>query len=41
MSFFIAGCVLLVALIAGIVLDNNGVGRWQKPRRDVSSFDAW
>jgi hypothetical protein len=41
MSFIVAGCVLLLALLAGIVLDGIGVRRPQKARRDVPPFDAW
>jgi hypothetical protein len=42
MSFIVAGLVLLLALLAGIVLDNIGVRKWQKnPRRDIPSFDPW
>jgi hypothetical protein len=41
MSFIVAGSVLLLALLAGIVLDDIGVRRGQEARRDVPSFDAW
>jgi hypothetical protein len=39
MSFIVAGCVLLLALLVGIVLDNNGVERRQK--HDGTTFDVW
>jgi hypothetical protein len=39
MSFLVAGCALLLALLAGIVLDD--VSGWQRARRNVPSFDAW
>jgi hypothetical protein len=39
MSFIIAGCVLLLALLAGIVLDGIGGGRQRAPRRDVLSVE--
>jgi hypothetical protein len=41
MSFIVAGGVLLLALLAGIVLDGIGVRRRQKARRDFPPFDAW
>jgi len=41
MSLIIAGCVLLLALLAGVALDNVGVSRSQKARRDIPSFNAW
>jgi hypothetical protein len=41
MSFIVAGGVLLLALIVGIVLDTIGASRRPNARRDVSSFDAW
>jgi hypothetical protein len=41
MSFIVAGGVLLLALLAGIVLDGIGVRRQQKARRDIPPFDAW
>ncbi len=40
MSFIVAGGVLLLALLAGIVLDGVGVRRRQKGRRDIPPFDA-
>jgi hypothetical protein len=36
MSFIVAGSVLLLALLAGIVLDGINVGRGQK-----ATFDGW
>ena len=41
MSFVVAGGVLLLALLAGVVLDGVGVRRRQKGRRDIPPFDAW
>jgi hypothetical protein len=42
MSFIVAGGVLLLALLVGIViLDDAGVRGRQKARRDVPPFDAW
>jgi hypothetical protein len=41
MSFIVAGCAFLLALLAGIVIDDIGVRRWQQARRDVPSFDVW
>jgi hypothetical protein len=41
MSFIVAGGVLLLALLAGIVLDNIGVRRRRNAQRDVPPFDAW
>ena len=35
MSFIVAGCALLLALLAGIVLDDVGVRR--RTRRDLPS----
>ena len=40
MSFIVAGCALLVALLAGIVLDDVGVGRRQRMRRDIPPIDG-
>jgi hypothetical protein len=34
MSFIVAGCVLLLALLAGIVLDDVGIRRWQERHRE-------
>jgi hypothetical protein len=39
MSFIVAGCVLLLALLVGIVLDDNGVERQQK--HDGTAVDPW
>jgi hypothetical protein len=42
MSFIVAGCALLLALLAGVViLGDAGVRGRQKVRRDVPSPDAW
>jgi hypothetical protein len=41
MSFLVAGGVLLLALLVGIVLDDVSVARRQNARRDVPPSDAW
>lgn len=42
MSFIVAGFMLLLALLAGIVLKDIGGRRRQATLRDVRlSFDAW
>jgi hypothetical protein len=42
MSFFVAGCVLLLALLAGIaILGEAGVRGGPKARRDARPFDGW
>ena len=41
MSFIVAGGVLLLALVAGIVLDGIGVRRGQKAPTGHPTFDAW
>jgi hypothetical protein len=41
MSFIVAGCVLLLALLFGVVLDDIDVKRRPKARRDVPPVDAW
>jgi hypothetical protein len=41
MSFIVAGSVLLLALLAGIVLDGTGVRRGQKAPTGHPTFDAW
>jgi hypothetical protein len=41
MTFLVAGCALLMALLAGIVLDGVGVGGAQKARREFLSFDEF
>jgi hypothetical protein len=40
MSFFVALCALLVALLVGIVLDDVGARTWQTTRRDLTPFDV-
>jgi hypothetical protein len=40
MSFIVAGCALLLALLAGIVLDDVGVRRRQKERHDFPPRDG-
>jgi hypothetical protein len=40
MSFVIAGCALLLALLASIVLDDVSASDSQKARRDVPLFGA-
>jgi hypothetical protein len=41
MTFVIAWGGLLLAVLAGIVLDDISVRRQQNERRDVSPFDPW
>jgi hypothetical protein len=41
MSFVVAACALLLALLTAIVLDDAGARKWQQPRREVPSFDMW
>ena len=41
MCFLVPGCVLLLALLAGIFLDHTGVSRRRETRHDVPPFDAW
>jgi hypothetical protein len=41
MSFIVAGSVLLLALLAGIVLDGIGVGRGQQATERHTTFDGW
>lgn len=42
MSFIVAGCVLLLALLVGIaILGEVGLGGRYKARRDVPPFDGW
>jgi len=41
MSFIVAGCVLLLALLIGIVPGDISTRRRQKARSDVPPFDAW
>ena len=41
MSFIVAGNVLLLALLAGIVLDGIGVGGGQKATTQHATFDGW
>ncbi len=41
MSFIVAGGVLFLALLAGIIIDGIGVRRRQKEQRDIPPFDAW
>jgi hypothetical protein len=41
MSFIVAGGVLLLALLVGIVVDGIDVRRRQKERRDIPPYDAW
>jgi hypothetical protein len=40
MGFIVAGCALLVALLAGIVLDDVGVRRRQMARHDLLPLDV-
>jgi hypothetical protein len=41
MSIIVAGSVLLLALLAGIVLDGIGVGRGQKATTRHATFEGW
>ncbi len=41
MSFIVAGGVLLLALLVGIVVDEIDVRRQQKERRDIPPYDVW
>jgi hypothetical protein len=42
MSFIVAGCVLLLALLAGIaILGEAGLRGRSKARRGVPPFEAW
>lgn len=41
MSFVMAGGVLLLALLVGIVLDGTDVARRQAVRRDFFRLDQW
>jgi hypothetical protein len=38
MSFIVAGCVLLLALLVGIVIDDVGTRSWREKRRDIPPF---
>jgi hypothetical protein len=41
MSFIVAGSVLLLALLAGIVLDVSASGEGKNRLRDTRPFDTW
>jgi hypothetical protein len=41
MSFIVAGCALLLALLFGIVLDDGGVRKRQTARRDLPLVVGW
>jgi hypothetical protein len=41
MSFIVAGCVLLLALLVSIVLDHARVGKSTEVPRGIPSFDGW
>jgi hypothetical protein len=41
MTFVVAGCALLLSLLAGIVLDDIGVGRLQTMRRVALCLDIY
>jgi len=41
MSFIMAGGVLLLALLVGIVFDRTDVAGQRPARRDVSNLDPW
>jgi hypothetical protein len=40
MSFIVAGCALLLALLVGIVFNDVGVSKRQAERRDLPPFDG-
>jgi hypothetical protein len=40
MSFIVAGCVLLLALLAGIVLDDIGIRRQERHRKEAGAREA-
>jgi len=40
-ELFVAGCVLLLALLASIVLDDTGVSKRQEARRNIPPFGPW
>jgi hypothetical protein len=40
-ELYVARCVLVLALLFGVVLDDLEVRRRSKPRRDVPPIDAW
>ena len=41
MSFIVAGCVLLLTLLLGIILDDFGTIRRVDPQRDADPYDSW
>jgi hypothetical protein len=41
MSFIVAGCALLLALLVGIVLNDAGVSKRQAERRDLPPFGGF
>ena len=41
MSFILPGCVLLLALLAGVAFDDAGVRGWNEARHDGRPFDVW
>jgi hypothetical protein len=36
MSFIVAGCVLLMAMLAGVLFDDSGVRRWHEQHKERS-----
>ena len=40
MSFIVAGCALLLALLACIVLDGLGISTHERARRDLPTLDG-
>jgi hypothetical protein len=41
MSFFVAGFVLLLALLAAVAFDGAGVRPWHNASHNVPASDAW
>jgi hypothetical protein len=41
MSFIVAGCVLLLALLAGIAIDDIGIRRGKPHDANILWFDSW
>ena len=41
MCFVVPGCVLLLALLVGIILDHGGARKRRDTRPHVPPFDAW
>jgi hypothetical protein len=41
MSFIVAACVLLLALVVGIILDGTEISQRRGARHDVPPFIGW